>query len=137
MRFLDLKIETLRQAPSNARTEGLAFLVRAGYLTREGELTMLGEHTVSRLRKLAEVDRDLLTHLGLAIIRTQAQESFFEIHAGNDAVLHCPSCHYTDRAETAQFKKNASPAEIGGSGPGFFDPTWLGYYSDTGAGKLL
>ena len=112
MRFLDLKIETLRQAPSNARTEGLAFLVRAGYLTRDGELTLLGEQTVLSLRKLAEVDLDFLTQLGLVIIQTQAQESFFEISSGNNAVLHCATCHYADRAETAQFKKYALPAEL-------------------------
>ena len=52
MRFTDLDIQTLRDAPNNAHTPGFAFLVRAGYLTREDEPTALGEHTLAHLELL-------------------------------------------------------------------------------------
>jgi len=111
MRILDLKIETLRQAPSNARTEGFAFLVRAGYITRDNGLTLLGEQTLLRLQELAKAGPDIFARLGLAVIRTEAGESFFEMPSGNAAVLQCPACRYAEQAETAQFKKQALPAE--------------------------
>ncbi len=37
MRFTTSDIQTQREAPSNARSEGFAWLVRASYLTRESE----------------------------------------------------------------------------------------------------
>ena len=111
MRILDLKIETLRQAPSNARTEGFAFLVRAGYITRDSRLTLLGEQTLSRLQERAKAGPDFFEHLGLTVIQTEAQESFFAISSGNFTILQCSSCHYADRAETARIQKRASPAE--------------------------
>ncbi len=111
MRILDLKIETLRQAPSNARTEGFAFLVRAGYVTRDNRLTPIGEQTLLRLHELAKAGPDIFARLGLPVIRTEAGESFFEISFGNAAVLQCPACHYAERAETARSRKVALPAE--------------------------
>jgi len=111
MRILDLKIETLRQAPSNARSEGFAFLVRAGYLTRDNKLTLLGKQALLRLQELAKAGPDLFARLGLAVIRTEGGESFFEISSGNVEILHCPACHYAERTETARSRKQALPAE--------------------------
>jgi prolyl-tRNA synthetase len=111
MRIGDLKIETLRQAPSNARTEGFGYLVRAAYLTRDGKLTQLGEQTLSRLKSLATSGRDFFTDLGFDIIHTENHESFFEISSGNAEVLVCPACHYADRVENARFRKQPLPAE--------------------------
>ena len=53
MKYTELKIQTQREVPNNARTEGFAFLVRAGYLTRENELLPLGELAVARLKNLS------------------------------------------------------------------------------------
>ena len=52
MKYRDLNIQTQREAPNNARTEGFSFLVRAGYLTRENVPTQLGEHTINHLADL-------------------------------------------------------------------------------------
>ena len=53
MKYRDLQIQTQREAPNNARTEGFLFLVRAGYLTRENVPTQLGEITLNYLRYLS------------------------------------------------------------------------------------
>jgi prolyl-tRNA synthetase len=111
MRYLDLKVETLRQAPSDARTEGLAFLFRAGYLTREGGPTLLGQQTLSRLQELAKVSPDLFIQLGLPVIRSEAREIFFAIPTGEIEFLQCSACHYAARHEIARFQKQALPAE--------------------------
>ena len=103
MRYLDLKIETLRQAPSNVRTEGFAFLIRAGYLTREGGPTLLGQQTLSRLQELAKVSPDLFIQLGLPVIRSEAREIFFAIPTGEIEFLQCSACHYAARHEIARF----------------------------------
>ena len=111
MRILDLKVETLRQAPSNARTEGFAFLVRAGYITRDNGLTPIGEQTLLRLQELALAGHDLFALLDLPVIRTEAGESFFEMPSGTASVLRCPACHYAERAETARSRKQTLPPE--------------------------
>ena len=111
MRYLDLKIETLRQAPSNARTEGFAFLVRAGYITREGEPTLLGRQALSRLEHLAKGNPDFFVQLGLFAIQTESNEFFFEVPTGKIEILQCQACHYAERREIARFKKQALPAE--------------------------
>ena len=61
MKYRDLNIQTQREAPNNARTEGFSFLVRAGYLTRENLPTQLGEYALGHLRQLAS-DPSFLFH---------------------------------------------------------------------------
>ncbi|HXF86142.1 MAG TPA: YbaK/EbsC family protein [Anaerolineales bacterium] len=109
MKYRDLHIQTQREAPNNARTQGFAFLVRAGYLTREGSPTKLGETALERLRHLLN-DPSVLFHLSLPLISND-REVFFPIITGNIEVAHCPSCKYTERLELARFKKNALPQE--------------------------
>ena len=103
MKYRDLQIQTQREAPNNARTEGFAFLVRAGYLTRENIPTKLGEYTLGHLRKIG--DKALNT---LSIARNE-KETFFPIATGNIEIAHCPSCKYTEQVEFAQFEKTALP----------------------------
>ena len=103
MKFRDLNIQTQREAPNNARTDGFAFLVRAGYLTRENVPTQLGEHTLNHLRSLAD-NPAFLSHLSLPIIGND-NETFFPIASGSVEVAHCPSCKYTERLELARFAK--------------------------------
>jgi prolyl-tRNA synthetase len=112
MKYRDLNIQTQREAPNNARTEGFAFLVRAGYLTRENVPTQLGEHTLNHLRSLAD-DPAFLSHLSLPIICND-NETFFPIASGSIEVAHCPSCKYTERLELARFAKTplAQEAEL-------------------------
>lgn len=114
MRFSKSNIQTLREAPSNARTQGFAWLVRANYLTRENEITALGQRAVSRLQKQLEVEQkpeDFFYHLNLPIINTDHNEIFFAISTGKFKVLQCPSCKYAARQDLARFKKETPPQE--------------------------
>ena len=103
MKYRDLNIQTQREAPNNARTEGFAFLVRAGYLTRENIPTQLGEHALNHLRDLSN-DPSFLSHLSLPTIGND-NETFFPIASGSIEVAHCPACKYTERLELARFAK--------------------------------
>lgn len=99
MRYRDLQIQTQREAPNNARTEGFSFLVRAGYLTRENMLTKLGEYAVNHLRELSEKSLESLSTSG------NKHETFFILASGDVEVAHCLSCKYTERIELARFMK--------------------------------
>ena len=109
MKYRELSIQTQREAPNNARTEGFSFLVRAGYLTRENVPTQLGEHTINHLRDLSN-NPSFLFHLSLPIISND-NETFFPIATGSIVVAHCPSCNYTERLELAHFAKTILPQE--------------------------
>ncbi len=109
MKYRDLQMQTQREAPNNARTEGFSFLVRAGYLTRENVLTTLGETVLDHLRDLAK-DPSFFFHLSLPTIGNET-ETFFPIASGNIEVAHCPSCKYTERLELARFAKTPLPQE--------------------------
>src|SRR5512140_715456 len=103
MKYRDLNIQTQREAPNNARTEGFAFLVRAGYLTRENMPTQLGERALEHLRNLSN-DPSFLSHLSLSTLDSE-KEAFFPIAVGPIEIAHCPSCKYTERLELARFQK--------------------------------
>jgi len=109
MKYRDLNIQTQREAPNNARTEGFSFLVRAGYLSRENVPTQLGTHTLDHLRILSS-DPSILDTLTLPAIGNE-DETFFAIASGQIDVAHCPNCQYTERLELAQFKKVPFPKE--------------------------
>jgi len=103
MKYRDLQIQTQREAPNNARTEGFAFLARAGFVTRENVPTKIGKHASDHIKKMAN---DSLK--SLATISSD-KETFFPSLSGNIEVAHCTSCKYTERLELAQLKKNALP----------------------------
>jgi prolyl-tRNA synthetase len=103
MKYRDIQIQTQREAPNNARTEGFAFLVRAGYLTRENIPTPLGEQALNHLRELV-VDPSFLFYLSLPTIGSDS-ETFFPILSGNIEVVHCSNCKYTERIELSRFAK--------------------------------
>jgi len=109
MKYSDLNIQTQRDTPNNARTEGFAFLVRAGYLTRENTPTQLGEVTLSHLRNLSSGPA-FLAQLSLPTIGNN-DEIFFSIASGPIEVAHCPNCKYTERLELARFAKTPLPKE--------------------------
>ena len=99
MKYRDLQIQTQREAPNNARTEGFSFLVRAGYLTRENVLTMLGEYGVNHLREIGNEAWQAIPTIG------NDRESFFTIPTGDIEIAHCTNCKYTERIELARFMK--------------------------------
>lgn len=111
MRYRDIQIQTQREAPSNARTEGFALLVRAGYVTRENTPTALGEQALARLRKLAdETGGAFFSNLSLPIFSND-NETYFSISTGPIEIIRCPACEYASRLELAQFAKVALPTE--------------------------
>jgi len=109
MKYRDLNIQTQREAPNNARTEGFAFLVRAGYLTRENTPTQLGKVALDHLRELSNVPI-FLSQMLLPTIGNEA-EVFFPIPSGSIEVVHCSNCNYTERLELARFMKAPLPKE--------------------------
>ena len=109
MKYRDLNIQTQREAPNNARTKGFAFLVRAGYVTRETIPTQLGEYALNHLRTLSN-DLSFLSILLLPMIGND-DETFFPIASGPIEIAYCPNCHYTERLERAQFSKSPLPKE--------------------------
>ena len=108
MKYHDLSIQTYREAPNNTRTEGFAFLVRAGYLTRENFPTQLGEYALDHLRNISGAPSFL--PLFLSTIGNK-EEAFFPIAFGPLNLAHCPSCGYTARLELARFTKPPLPYE--------------------------
>ena len=103
MKYRDLQIQTQRDFPSNMRTAGFGWLVRAGYITRENEILPLGKQAIEHLKSLAS-QSNFISLLTLPVITNQ-QETFFQISNGSIEVIHCSSCGHTSRKETAQFKK--------------------------------
>lgn len=102
MKYKDLNIQTQREFPNNARTQGFGWLVRAGYLTRENQILPLGERAVLQLH--AKPSTDILA---LLPVLSNERETFFPLDAerGPLEIIHCPACGYTERIELAQFKK--------------------------------
>jgi prolyl-tRNA synthetase len=114
MRLSQSDIQTLREAPSNARTEGFAWLVRANYLTRESEVTALGQRVISRLQErfdAGQIPTDLFRDLDLPIIETEHEKIYFVISTGKARVLQCSSCQYAARQDLARFTKETPPKE--------------------------
>jgi len=109
MKYRDLNIQTQREAPNNARSEGFSLLVRAGYLKRENIPTLLGEHALKHLQVLS-ADLSFLSHLSLPTIGNN-NETFFPIASGSIEIAHCSSCKYTERLELASFPKTPLPQE--------------------------
>ena len=105
MKYRDLNIQTQRDTPNNARTEGFAFLVRAGYLTRKNVATQLGEYTLNHLRSLSSPKA-----LALPTVESE-NEIFFPIPFGSIEVAHCLNCKYTERLELAKFAKPVGARE--------------------------
>jgi len=106
MKYRDLHIQTQREFPNNARTEGFGWLVRAGYATRENQLLPLGEQAIARLKE-ASKQIPFFFQIGLPF-RDNADETFFETPTGAQEIVYCPneSCIYpVTRRELAVFQK--------------------------------
>ena len=103
MKYQNLHIQTQREFPNNARTQGFGWLVRAGYLTRENEILPLGQQAISRLKALS-TDPSFFSLLTFPFLHNE-HETFFPLSTGSTEVIHCESCKYTERLELAQFKK--------------------------------
>lgn len=101
MKYTDLKIQTQREFPNNMQTQGFGWLARAGYVTRENEVTELGKVFNSHLQNLS---KDSAFTFPFAVLSNE-NETYFPLSTGNMEVIHCVSCKYTERLELAKFKK--------------------------------
>ena len=103
MKYQDLHIQTQREFPNNARTQGFGWLVRAGYLTRENEVLPLGKQFLERLQNLSS-NPSFFSLLSLPTLSNE-HEIFFPLDTGSLEIIYCQACNYTERIELAQFKK--------------------------------
>jgi prolyl-tRNA synthetase len=103
MRFSQTSIQTHRENPANARTEGAGLLVRAGYVSHIGELLPLGKLVVERLRSFSDTP-DFFSKLELSILLGKA-ETYFPLATGSTEILHCPACGFASRLELTPVKK--------------------------------
>jgi prolyl-tRNA synthetase len=103
MRYRDLPIQTQREFPNNARTQGFGWLVRAGYLTRENQLLPLGEQSLSWLRASSD-DPSFLAQLSIPTLANN-DGTYFPLSTGSIELIHCPACGAIARRELASFKK--------------------------------
>jgi prolyl-tRNA synthetase len=116
MRFLELPIQTQRDNPSNARTAGFALLVRAGYLTRDGQPLELARRVIENARRLhtemtahpapglAAIDAFFL-RLGLDVIPSRTADEFYFPALGPDEITWCAACGYASRRELSGLRK--------------------------------
>ncbi len=107
MKYTDLKIQTQREFPNNMRTQGFGWLARAGYLTRENELTNLGKHFISHLQNLTNTTSFIFPFSFLS----NENQIYFPLSTGDIELIHCESCKYTERIELAKFKKESLSQE--------------------------
>jgi prolyl-tRNA synthetase len=103
MRYRDLPVQTQREFPNNARTQGFGWLVRAGCLTRENQLLPLGEQTLNWLRASSS-HPSFLFHLSLPTL-ANSDETYFPLSTGSTEIVNCPACNFVARRELAPFKK--------------------------------
>jgi prolyl-tRNA synthetase len=102
MKYRDLPIQTQREFPNNARTEGFGWLVRAGYVTRENEILPLGERVIARIKEGAtDNPQDYFASIGIPVIEGLFGHLFFITETGREDIFKCSECDYADLAETA------------------------------------
>lgn len=101
MKYTDLKIQTQREFPNNMRSHGFGWLARAGYVTRENELTELGKQFISHLQSLSSHSSFIFP---ISLLSNET-ETYFPLSNGNIELIHCESCKYTERVELAKFIK--------------------------------
>lgn len=103
MRYTDLPIQTHREAPANARSDGQSWLVRAGYLSHSGEILPLGERALTKIRACLHTPADF-RQIGLTTL-DGAPEHYYPTPVGSHELLFCPECGTASRAEIAQYQK--------------------------------
>lgn len=111
MKYTDLKIQTQREFPNNMRSQGFGWLARAGYVTRENQLTELGQLAVNHLEALSNDLSSFRSVSDTLQILKSEMSLFFPLSTGNVEVAHCSSCKYTELVVTAKFKKSPLPFE--------------------------
>jgi prolyl-tRNA synthetase len=109
MKYTRLGLQTHRENPANARSQGQALLVRAGYLSHGGQILPLGERALERIRAFFTTP-DAFRQIGLPVLGG-APETCYPSPAGLRDLLFCPGCRAAARAETARAKKESLAPE--------------------------
>lgn len=109
MRYAQLPVQTHRENPASARSQGAALLVRAGYLSHSGEWLPLGHLALRRLRALSDRDPSFLSKLGLSLFGKN--DIFYPVEVGDTEILHCPACGFAAPLELAPVKKTVYSTE--------------------------
>jgi len=112
MRYRDLGIETQRETPANSRNMGIALLLRAGYRTRDGRETPLGQQALARLEICSKETDEFFTMCKLPTIRGETDQTFIAVKNGKIDIFNCSSCGYAAEVETARIKKNNRTNEV-------------------------
>ncbi|MBV6391787.1 MAG: Proline--tRNA ligase [Anaerolineales bacterium] len=100
MKYTELKIQTQREFPNNARAQGWGWLVRAGYVTRENEILPLGQLAVDKLKNIDAQDKkkyfeSLQIPVGTGLVYGHI---FYLVESGRSKVFKCGEhgCDYID-----------------------------------------
>lgn len=109
MRYSQIPIQTHRENPASARSQGAALLVRAGYVSHGGEMLPLGQLALQRLKKLS-ADPVFLPPLGIKPLIGKS-EIYHPIPTGDTDLLLCPECGCAAQLELAAVKKTAFSTE--------------------------
>ncbi|MBK9210387.1 MAG: hypothetical protein IPL71_19700 [Anaerolineales bacterium] len=106
MKYQNLHIQTQREFPNNARTQGFGWLVRAGYLTRENEILPLGKQLIERLQNLS-TNPSFLFHLSLSLFHNE-HETYFPLSTGPTEIIHCESLNTQNASNLPNSRKQFS-----------------------------
>jgi len=109
MRYAEISIQTHRENPASARSQGAALLVRAGYVSHNGETLPLGQLVLQRLQKLA-AQTSFPVSLALPLLSGK-NEIYYPTATGSADLLLCPACGFAARLELAPAKKAVFSAE--------------------------
>jgi len=107
MRYAELSLQTHRAAPANVRSQGAAWLIRAGYISHSGQTLPMGERALTRIQTFLSTSANF-RQIGLTTLKG-AHETYYPTPVGTRDLLFCQNCGYAARAETAQTQK-VSPA---------------------------
>lgn len=114
MNFTNLKLQTFRSAPADARGVGAEYLYRAGYLDRDFELTNLGKLAIDRVSRSFGGDLPvgaIETLGGMTLLEAQPGAKYLLSENGKIEILYCPSCYYGSTPEHVAV--NRSPTYVG------------------------
>ena len=109
MRYSEIPVQTHRENPASARSQGAALLVRAGYVSHSGELLPLGQLALQLLQK-STAEPEFISKLGLNLLFGK-NEIFAPAAMGDIDLLSCPACGFASRLELAPVKKTVFSAE--------------------------
>jgi prolyl-tRNA synthetase len=110
MRYSELQIETRREMPARARTDGERCLVRAGYIDSGGRLTRLGDLANARLHAAVSADPGKWAVLGAALTTSEGQ-TVVQSATGDFDILLCAKCGYADAVQTAERQRPTPSSE--------------------------